>query len=299
MRCEHIAEAEIALKCRDLARSLAANERLNAAWERGRFLGDVRDLAASAATVDEAEEVLGLDTGQLSQQLAVDRELADVWNHQRLQLAIALKGAMVAKAKEGNRTAILQIEAVLKREIGRLRGDLGHVTLAQMMDITGKSRQTIHEWVTLHGLNRNADRTFDLATFFAWFERFTLAKDRPQGSAKSDPLKDMKAQRLRQEIAEKQGQLLSRDEVMAGIIARHQALVNAMDAGAEGLAVLCHGQPPAEIARIIQGAFADIRNGLCTAPDELRLPAAAAAALTQILKGLAGHSPSAGQGANA
>ena len=64
MTTDNFAEADDrASLARPLADILARNKRLTAAWERGRFLRDLGELAATAVTINEAEGSLQLEAG--------------------------------------------------------------------------------------------------------------------------------------------------------------------------------------------------------------------------------------------
>jgi len=291
LECGSITEADAKLAERGVKAGLAGLMEqfgyLSDAWERGVFLGQIQQLAMTAATIPEAEASLEMGTGELKTLLDEDTEVADIWNRARLSVTIEIKQAIVKQAKEGKPSAIKQIEMLLRQEIGRPRADLHHLTIGQMVELTGKTRQTIHDWVTKHGLGRNADKTFDLKVFVQWLEEFAVKKLNCSpgrfAGAETDPFKAAKTERMQLELEKQRGNLLVRDQVIAGQMARQQTLVNTLDRKASDLAMLCQGQAAEEITKVLEGFFADLRREQCQVPEQLRLPAAVAKKFRKLL----------------
>lgn len=260
-----------------LAEYLKKNKDLAAAWERGRFLRHLKELASTAVTISEAENTLELQPGQLKKMIETDPEIAELWNGERLAVIVALKKAMVEKAKEGKLNAIKQIEYLLRNEIaGREQIDFKRVTITQLCELTGRTRQSVHDWYTKHGLNRNSDKTFDLYDFIPWYANFIITKkaDAPgrPAAGRIDPLRDVRAQNLQLDLEHKRGQLLDRQQVIAGLLARSQTLINSLDRKAEDLAALCNNRPMVKIIEILDNFFDDVRRQQCTVPEFLNLP---------------------------
>jgi hypothetical protein len=109
-----------------------------------------------------------------------------------------------------------------------------------------------------------------------WFENFVLTKkaDAPgRPAAKGvDPLRDARAAKLQAELDRQKGSLLDRQQVIAGLMARHQSLVNTMERKAEELAALCNNRPLKKIAEVLNGFFDDLRRQQCVVPEMLQLP---------------------------
>ena len=288
INAETFAAAETAVKLPEsLPDILSAHPRLQASWERGRFLRNLRELAATAVTIAEAEQALELPADRLRQLLETDKEIADTWNQARLATTIEIKAALVSAAKDGKANAIKNVERLLVREIARSSQDFTHITIAEMVELTGKTRQTIHEWYTRYGLMRNSDKTYNLRDFLTWFEQFTLSKATGRNPhVELDILKTRKAEKLEIDLAHRRGQLLDRDEVMAGILARHQSLLDAFNRKAEELAMTCTNQPVPTIIRILQDFFADVCSQQCRLPEQLRLPPEIAERFAAILEEL-------------
>jgi len=165
-------------------------------------------------------------------------------------------------------------------------GDLHHISLSQIIEITGRGRRTIYDWIG-KGLPRNADGSFDLVLFLKWFEKYTIRKLPPQAVATAvNPLQAAKAQRLEIDLARVKNQLLDRNEVMAGQLARHQNLINSLNNKAEELALISHGQPQDKIAEILNNFFDELLGQQCQVPAELQLPPAAEKMFAELLENL-------------
>jgi hypothetical protein len=243
------------------------------AWDRGRLLRNIAGQASTAATVPEAEQSLELEKGSLSELIERDTEVGDVWRQRRLILIAEIKSALIKLAKEGKLSALKQIEAILRNELASGRMDLNHIPIKQMVEITGKTRQTIHDWYTRFGLTRNSDRTFDLAVFIRWYEDFVTKKTAsPEGSPR-DPLRTLKEKRLQMDLQRESGDLLGRSEVLAGLLARQQNLINNLNPSkAEELGSTCANKPPEKITEIINNFFFQVLRNQCNVPEQLRLP---------------------------
>lgn len=292
IECDSMAEAAVRLARQDLAEILVATPELAAAWKRGRLLRDLRQFAAAGVTMAEAGAAMALPPGSLEKLLGCDAEAGETWTRARLATVIAVKQSLVTQAREGKSAAIRQIEQVLLREIEQGKPDLRRLSLAQLMEITGKTRQTIYEWLSpRNGCPRNADRSFDLRSFLAWFEQFVarkLAGGRlPQAaSARLDPLKTVKAEKLEMDLAARRGELLERGAVMAGILARQQVIVNALHRLPDDLPPLLVSQPAEAIRRTLREATAEAKRAMCEVPPQLQLPEEAAERFGKLLEEL-------------
>jgi len=163
--------------------------------------------------------------------------------------------------------------------------DYRRVTLKQLVEITGRTRRTIYDWLK-KGLQRNADGSFYLPSFLIWFERYTIEKLPPKAVAAANPLQAMKAERLEMDLARQRNQLLDRGEVIAGQIARYQNLMNSLTHKAEELALLANGQPKGKIAEMLNDFFDEVLRQQCQVPEELRLPEEAERQFAKLLRSL-------------
>lgn len=287
LECENMTEADAAIRTRkSLKEIFKKHPQIRQAWDRGRFLRNLRDLARTGVSVSEASKKLGFANGRvLRAMLDDDMEVGDLWNQTRLQIYIEIKSALIETAKEGKADAIRAVENFLLEEKERPVFDPAHVTILQLTELTGKARQRIHEWYTKFGLPRNADKTFDLSIFLAWHEEFLLKKASmgKESVAVLDPLKAMKAEKLKVELASHRNELLDRNEVIIGQIAWVQNIISFCDRGVEELSRLCCSQPREKIAEIHRRFFRDLHSEAVNIPKELRLPAALGRKLNKIL----------------
>jgi len=259
---------------------------LKTGWERGRFLRNLQQLGRTAVSVSEAARKLKLASGQvLREMLDSDAEVADIWEQSRLEVFVEAKAALVELAKDGNQAAIRAVEGMLRQEASSMgTTDLNHITTAQLIELTAKSRQTVHDWVSKFSLPRNADKTFDLNEFFLWFERHTLAKagkeDRP---VTMNPYQARRVQLMDIEIDKQKARLLNRMEVLAGIAARYERLVN-VRRKIEELAAECAGSNNGQIREKLERFFDDLIEYQKQDFEELRLPELALTRFCEVLE---------------
>ena len=176
-------------------------------------------------------------------------------------------------------------DAIVRKFPGEMQKDYRRITLKQLVEITGRTRRTIYDWLK-KGLQRNADGSFYLPIFLTWFERYTIEKLPPKAVAAANPLQAMKAERLELDLAQARNQLLDRGEVIAGQIARYQNLMNSLTHKAEELALLCNGQPQAKMAEMLNLFFDEVLRQQCQVPEELRLPPEAEKQFAKLLTNL-------------
>lgn len=299
LECESLTAAESLIKLpgrysaikpsRRLSEVFRKYPQLRKAWDRGRFLRNLRDLARTGASITQAAKKLGLASGRvLRTMIDEDEEVGDLWEQTRLQIFIEIKSALIETAKDGKADAVRAVESFLLDEKERPLFDPAHITIIQLTEITGKTRQTIHEWRTKFGLPRNTDKTFDLSVFLAWFEEFLLKKASvgKESTIVLDPLKTMKAEKLKVELASHRNELLDREEVICSLIAWAQHIVTFCERGVEELSRLCCNQPREKIAEIARGFFRDLHSETARVPKELRLPAAMELELIEFLQKL-------------
>jgi len=298
LECDDFASAEVMLNI-DVAGGLDAllkkknNENLFAAWQRGRMLKNIGELAAVGVTPEEVEDKLQMEAGTFVKMLETDDEVRDLWNQRRIDTIVAIKQSLVDRAKEGRALSARQVEQLLKRELAAGHPDTSKLSTNQLADIVGKTRQTIYDWYTKHGMPRNSDETHDLRVFIAWFEKFVTDKARGKKTTDvdiTDPHTKqtmLKAERIELELSERKGQLVGRDEVLAGLLARYQNLVNMCDRKGSELAMLLHGQTVEDNAKILGGFFDELRKTIIYVPEQLKLDEEAKAAFVKLLEGLA------------
>jgi len=276
LECENLTEADAAVRTRkSLAEIFKKYSRLREAWDRGRFLRNLRDLARTGASVPEAAKRLGFASARgLQAMLDEDVEVADLWDQTQLGIRLEIKTAVIEAAREGKPDAVRAVENFLLDEKERAGSDLSRITILQLTEITGRTRQTIHDWFTKFGMPRNADKTFDLSIFLAWFEEFLLGKSGKEEvpEVSLDPLKQMKAEKLKIELARHRNEILDRNEVMISLVAWAQHIVSFCDRGNVELSRLCVGQPREKVIEIHKRFFQDLHAETARVPKELHLP---------------------------
>ena len=261
-----------------------------AAWERGLFLGNLRDLAAAPTEKAEAAHELGFDPAAFDKMLAGDIEAAGVWNQAHIDTVIEMKREFRRQAAAGKRHAMDMVLRAMRNDLVRPEVDLGRVELADVSLVCGVSRQTVHSWVSRFGAPQNADGTYSLPAMWLWYEGF-ISQKIAGGKVKvsgevSDPLRYQRAKKLSMEVDELAGRLLERDEVVVGILARHQQFLNAVNGKAEEMALSLAGQPADVVVRALTEFFDGIKGELCYVPDELRLDDGAKVLMLNLMKAI-------------
>ena len=221
-----------------------------------------------------------------------DQEVGDLWDQTQLEVYIEIKSAIIEAAKEGKADAVRAVESFLLDEKERPEFDPSRITKLQLVEITGKTKRTITTWLDKFGLPRNADnKTFDVGIVWAWYEEFLLKKA-PVGKEPAvilDPLKAMKAEKLKVELASHRNELLDRNEVVIGQIAWVQNIKSFCERGNDELSRLCCNQPREKIAEIHRRFFRDLLAETAKYPKEFRLPAELGRELVKILQKLKPH----------
>ena len=277
--CENLVEADSksGIK-RNLAKLLSRHPNLKGAWERGQFLKNLQALAGIVATVSEAAHKLGLASGeQLREMLDTDAEIADVWNQTRLNTIIDAREALLQAAKEGNQTAIRAVENYLREEKQTTaRVDTVRLRQSELCELLGITRVTLTDWEKRQALPRNADKTYNLAEVIRWYTEFV--KSRSGGKMlPADELRNLKAEEKRLDLMTRRSQLLKREDVVTGFIARLEKLVGAFRYKRRELAIMLHGHTADSIEEILGRFFEDLQKEQREIPEFLHLPEAAAA----------------------
>ena len=272
-----------------LADALKQFPLLKKAWEKGRLLYNIGQQAEGGATIAEAENNLGIESGTLARILAEDAEAADIWTQKRLKSLGDFKKILADQAREGKVAAINNFINILRAELSNKKHiDFHRVTQNQMEKELGVGRQNLHNWSKGQGLQRNRDGTIDLAVFIPWLEEYSAARaTRGAGKApKDDDQRAIRAKIMRLNLERQQGSLLEQDKVLAGLLARHQTMLAAFQKKTEELARLVQAQPFEKAKEILAAGFDEICRDMCTVPPVLRLPAEAAEKFMEILAGL-------------
>ena len=287
INCSTMAEAEQSLP--KLPHLITRHKEVAAAWQRGRFLRNLRNLASVAVTVDEAARRLELaDPDELHHMIEDDSEVRDTWCQTRQEAVIRIKLALAKTAFEGNQAAIRAVETLLRTEVPVKMPDTRKLRVADIAIFTGKPRATIYEWINKGHLPIAADKTIDVGSFIRWFEIYiTDNMIQKYASKKTDQdsrLHQLKAEQIERELKRDRHELLPREEFIAGILARHRLLINTMRQKAPQMAQLCQGQKPERVIEIITDCLGDICRELCHVPAEFYLSDPAAKAYQKVLE---------------
>lgn len=257
---------------------------LSDAWQRGRFLRNISRFAGAGATKAEVAIQLGHELPDFERMLA-DPEAADIWVTAQNNAMLAVKLGIKDQAIAGKGAAMKSLERVFDNNKPRGTSmDIFKMTIDQMSVIAGITRQTLDKWVTEHGLPRSGDKTFDLRVFVKWFEGFSQRKVnvKPQLTA-PDSLRDLKAEKLKDEIDVARKKLLDRDAVIAGYIGRLQQFLTIWDRLADGVADKCANMPKQGVAEILANFKDQLRGEFCKVEIEMKLSDDLHKRLTDIL----------------
>ncbi len=285
--CGCIIAGAKALGITDIGKHFARHPRHKAAWERGLFLGNLRDLAAAPTEKAEAAHALGMDIAAFEKLLAEDLEAVAVWNQAHIDTVIEMKREFRKQAAAGKKHAMDRMLRVMRGDLVRPEVDFNAVSLADVAEICGITRQTVHTWVSQFAAPQNIGGTYSLIALWQWYEGFVAQKiegGKVKVSAEvSDPLRFARSKKLSMEVDELAGRLLDRDEVVAGILARHQQFLNAVNGKPEEMAIALAGQPSDVVVKALTEFFDGIKGELCYVPDELRLDEGAKVKMLELM----------------
>lgn len=288
LECDDLAAAGERLDVADLAALLEKKPRLAAAWERGRLLRRVAEIAATTYVVPEAaDKLLGLAKGTFGGVYRTDRIVRDLWDRHRFDLLLATEQGFAAKVKEGDPRAVTAVEHLFghRTEPAGSRCDWGRLTLTEMENATGIKRAQWDRWVKENGCPRQADGTFALAAVLDWLRRWERAKSAgPQAGVKKDG--ESALERLRRVQADELlGRLIERELVGRILKERAARLVQLLsEARAREWAQAHEGKTAAQLQDLYRASFRQVREIWCTWPQEVPVPEAAKELIEQGLK---------------
>jgi len=276
LECENLTEAAVLFSGPgDLVALIAKRDNVRAAWERGRLLRKVSQLAATTVTVSAAAKEMGVTGPELRQLLDTDTEVADLWNENRRQLRMKLNAVMVEQAGAGKPNAMRYVENFLRSEKSPTGFDYEHVPIKVMEAITGKVRQTLAAWTRDAGLPRNPDCTYNLSEFVRWFEAATKAQ--AKSGKREDRLRVANAAMKELDYRKAQAHVLDRQAVENGLVARVQNLLAYVENHLPATAADCEGKAAAAIEQRLRRFVEGLREQMTEVPTELRLDEATAA----------------------
>ena len=157
------------------------------AWERGLFLGNLRDLAAAPTEKAEGAYKVEMDIGVVEKMLAEDIEAVGVWNQAHIDTVVEMKQQFRKQAGAGNKHAMDVVLRAMRADLVRPEVDFNRVSLADVVGVCRITRQTVHTWVSRFAAPQNADGTYSLAALWGWYKDFILQKTE-SGTVKSRTL---------------------------------------------------------------------------------------------------------------
>jgi len=266
----------------NLAKYFARHPRLRKAYDRGRLLRYLVELAPKAMIYEAARRLkdLGFSQFETAQNLRDfldgDAEANELWETARVNGWIANREALVKTAGEGNVQAIKLMDKWAvdrQRETGELgAANFSRVGVNQTAELFGVRRETIHDWYTTKGLPQNIDGTFDLHRAIAWWGDFELKKAVRGRDAVGplSPFQDVKVKHMLLKLDQEQGELVNRGDILGFQMAEMQNVVNAFNAIAD-LANRVFGQPREEIVSRLEDFRDEVMAKLQHVPAELKL----------------------------
>jgi len=276
----------------NLANYLARHQKLRAAYDRGRLLKKLVELAPVATVTDAARQLKNIGfvqfkTGQdLRDFLDKDPEACELWDTADTNATIENRESLRQAAKDGNTKAIQMMDTWFRdrKGEGAVSGQsFDRVNINQMAELFGITRQTLYEWRTQRGLPVNVDGSFDLHSAINWFEDFTLKKAVRGNSAINplNPFQAVKTEREKLKLEQDRGELIESERVIAWRCAILQNIVNAFNAITD-LANRVFGQSREEIVSRLEEFRDEIMAKIQYVPAELKLGPEAAKKLQEL-----------------
>lgn len=291
--CKNIAEADKASGLTtNLAKYLGKHPKVRAAYDRGRLLKYIAELAPKALIYEAAKRLKELGFAEIDSAQALrdffdsDAEANELWETERVNGFITNRENAINSAASGN---IKAIEFIDKWCVDRLKemGEPGvnfhRVTVGQMAELFGTSRQSIHEWYTQKGLPQNTDGSFDLFRAIGWYGDYQLKKA-VRGKESISPLNPQQAVKAKiQELQYQQmlGEMVERGAFIGFMAAIMQNLVNAFNSLPD-LANRIYAQEREQIVEHLEDFRDEVMAIVQKVPEELRLSKKAEAKLMEL-----------------
>lgn len=276
--CESFEAAAEKLGVADLQGLLDSKPKLAVAWERGRFLRQVRDLATDTLiVVEEADKFLGLERGRLAEMLKHDRILVDVWTSGRFEAMTSARKGLKHLADAGDAKAIPLYEQLLSNPAHAESLDWDNLTPTQLEQATGIHRNQWRRWEEKNGCPRKTNRRYSLPAVIEWLREH----ERTGGVRLEHGLNPLQAEKMRRERMDNDrnaGLLMETAEHEAEILGRAQYLAALLSPEhAEQWSLAFAGKTAAQLREIILLAFDKVVAEYHKVPEDLNLPPAARA----------------------
>ena len=285
--CEDLAAGGRRLGVADLAKLLKARPTLAKAWDRGRLLRRVREVARETHWVAAAvDKHLGLAKGEFVRLLARDRVVRELWEDNREALRVSLGRALIQRAEAADPKALAAVEHLFREGAAVVRDvDFQHLTPVQMQTATGIAHQQLLRWHKSDGLPRNVDGTYTVSEFVAWLRKWE--RDKVTGGAEAQGMNPMQAEKARMyklQADEAEGRLVSREVVVGMLCARAARMVQMFNVHqAEQWSEEHAGQTAGQLLEAYQQAFHRVRMIWAQWPEEVPMPDAARTKIEEAL----------------
>jgi len=280
--CETIEQAAEKLGVADLQELLDGKPKLAAAWERGRFLRRVRDLATETLiVVEEADKFLGLERGRLTELLKRDRTVDEVWRAGRFQAMTSARKGLKRLADAGDPKAIPLYEQMLDSPASAESLDWDDLTPTQLEQATGIKRNQWRRWEERNGCPRKSNRRYSLPAVIEWLR----GHEKTGGVKLEHGLNLLQAEKMRRERMDNDrnaGLLMETAEHEAEILgrARHLAALLSPE-HAEQWSLAFAGKTAAQLREIILPAFDKVVAEYHKIAEDINLPPGARAKLEE------------------
>jgi hypothetical protein len=279
--CETLEQAAEKLAVPDLPALLDGKPKLAAAWERGRFLQQVREIATETLIVDEEVDrffVPALERGRFVELLKRDKALHDVWTSGRALAATGPQRGLKRLADAGDARAMSIYERLLVQGPAHAESvDWENLTPTQLDRATGINRTQWRRWERKNGCPRKGNRRYSMPAVIEW-----LRQHEGTGGVKLEhglnPLQVEKRRREKLDNDEREGRLMETAQHEADILgrARHLAALLSPEQAREW-ALAFAGKTPSQLEEVILIAFDRIVAEYHQLPEQVILPLAARA----------------------
>jgi hypothetical protein len=279
LEAQDLGAAGEALGVADPAAMLEASPKLTAAWERGRFLRQVRQIAAKGIVAAEADRFFepALERGELANRLKRDIMARDIWNRANAAAKQQARDGLMALARTGDRRAMELYERLL--DVERRAGPPEAVNFrklrpAQIENATGILHNQWSRWSREVGLPRNLDGSYDLPAVIEWLRRWERdSVTGGQTAAGLNPFQQEKARREKRENDLAEGRLVSGRWHIEELCRRTRLLHELLsEARAREWGHLMAGKTAEEIEAAVLAAFSAVLAEYKKLPADLLIP---------------------------
>jgi hypothetical protein len=281
---EQVAET---LAVPDLQSLLDGKPKLAAAFARGRFLRQVREIATETLIVDEEVDrfvVPALERGRFVEMLKRDRVVQDIWASGRALAATGPQRGLKRLADAGDARAISIYERLLTQGPAHVESvDWEDLTPTQLDRATGIKRAQWLRWEKQAGCPRKGNRRYSLRAAIEW-----LREHEATGGVKLEhglnPMQAEKFRRYKLENDEAEERLMPCAEVARLLAQRAARLMTLLsEARANEWAQAHEGKTAEQLKPLYLEAFRSARLTWKEVPDDVPLPERARALLGEVL----------------